>query len=268
MRISSSQCTESRLSGRRHSRERNHRFEASLDASRCNKVQERGGDATNIPPRDRNLKCKEASMPKDLPSPELLRKLLRYEPETGKLFWRERPVEMFEAGTHSALRNCAAWNGRYANKEAFTCVSPQGYLCGRIYSNTYFAHRIIWALCYDVEPDAFIDHIDGDPTNNKLENLRQATKQQNSYNRGRNKNNKSGYKGVYWDNRKQRWLAKIGYDNGLHLLGHFKTPEEAHDAYCRASQKHHHSFANSGETNDQMRSQRLRHQNAAGRAAL
>ena len=69
---------------------------------------------------------------RQLPTPELLRKLLRYVPVTGKLFWRERPVEMFSDNGNGQKANASGWNTRYANKEAFTSNNTKGYRIGHI----------------------------------------------------------------------------------------------------------------------------------------
>jgi hypothetical protein len=102
-------------------------------------------------------------MTKELPSPDLLRKLLRYEPETGKLFWRERDREFFKSD-----RDYKVWNIRFAGKEAFT-ASDCGYKTGKVFGKTYRAHRIIWALQTGAWPRDEIDHIDQDKSNNAWE---------------------------------------------------------------------------------------------------
>jgi len=81
---------------------------------------------------------------KDLPTPEMLRNLLRYDPETGKLFWQERPVEMF--GGKDPQRAQKIFNTRYAGVEAFTCVNAVGYKNGRIFNQGLTAHRVAWAM--------------------------------------------------------------------------------------------------------------------------
>ena len=88
------------------------------------------------------------------PSPDLLRELLRYEPDTGKLFWRERPIEMFTADRHMN-----AWNARYKNHEAFTADDGKGYRQGKIFNKATKAHRVIWTIHYGAWPDDQIDHI-------------------------------------------------------------------------------------------------------------
>ncbi len=88
-------------------------------------------------------------------------------------------------------------------------------------------HRDILGV---TDPKIQVDHKNGDTLDNRRENLRVATSSQSNANRRRNKNNKSGFKGVTWDKRKQTWRATIYHGKQYHL-GYFDTPEGAHDAY-------------------------------------
>lgn len=89
-----------------------------------------------------------------------------------------------------------------------------------------------------------IDHIDGDGLNNQRENLRAATHSQNLMNTGKQSNNTSGYKGVTWQKREQKWLARIMVNNKLHDLGYYNTKEAAAFAYKIAAKKYCGEFAN------------------------
>lgn len=88
-----------------------------------------------------------------------------------------------------------------------------------------------------------VDHRDGDGLNNRKENLRRCTKSQNMMNRGRQANNKTGFKGVFWDKREQRFAAKICTDKKTVFLGQFKDVEQAACAYNIAALKHHGEFS-------------------------
>jgi len=86
------------------------------------------------------------------------------------------------------------------------------------------------------------DHINGDTLDNRKENLRICEQPENSRNRKINKENQSGYKGVYWEIRRRKWRATIRANKKKISLGYFNTPEEAHKAYCEASKKYHGEF--------------------------
>lgn len=178
-----------------------------------------------------------------LPTPEQLRELLRYEPETGKLYWKPRPVEMFSAGNTSAEANCKAWNTRYAGKEAFTSISTHGYRQGSVFDRMYQAHRVIWAVHYGEWPNGEVDHIDTDRLNNRIANLREATHSENKRNQGIRKSNTSGYKGVSWNSGAKSFCAQIYLEGKRIFLGYHATAEAAHAAYCEAAKKYHGEFA-------------------------
>ena len=175
---------------------------------------------------------------KPLPTPDELRQLLRYEPETGKLFWRERRREWFK--TKNAF---GTWNRKYPGQEAFTAFDSKGYLTGRINSRLYKAHRVIWAMCRNAWPLLEIDHINGVKVDNRLSNLRDISTSENARNRGANSNNTTGFKGVSFIRRHGKWRADIMLDRKPYYLGRFDTPEEAHGAYCEAANRLHGEYA-------------------------
>lgn len=162
---------------------------------------------------------------KPLPTPDELRQLLRYEPETGKLFWRARTPEMFADGGHTAAHVCARWNSKFSGKEAFTACS-RGYPVGAIWGTNIQAHRAAWAIYHGEWPTHRIDHIDGNPGNNRIENLRDVTQAENMRNISRRSDNTSGATGVYWRKQRMKWGAYIKADKII-PLGSFKTFDEA-----------------------------------------
>jgi hypothetical protein len=120
---------------------------------------------------------------KPLPDRDLLLQTLRYEPETGKLYWLERPAELFtivDAPKRGATveRGAASWNKGYAGKEAFTYRNDRGYCVGTLFTAQYKAHRVIWKLVYGEDP-LFVDHINMDRADNRLCNLRSITHAEN-----------------------------------------------------------------------------------------
>lgn len=169
------------------------------------------------------------------PSPSVLPDLLRYEPETGKLYWLTRPERLFPN-----LQAHRAWNTKYAGDEAFK-AGLNGYKTGTIFGWKTYAHRVIWALSYGAWPILKIDHINGDRSDNRLSNLRLATDLENAHNSAKHLTNASGYKGV--SAKRGKWTARIRSDGKIFRLGVFDTPELAHEAYCKAAMKHHGEFA-------------------------
>ncbi len=175
---------------------------------------------------------------RQLPSPEVLRQLLRYEPDTGKLFWKERPLGMF--GTKRA---CSTWNARYAGNEALIGDNGVGYRVGRIFDRPFLAHRVIWAIYFGQWPESQIDHINRDRADNRLENLRSATPAQNQFNQPKQSNNTSGFKGVFFDKRRGSWFAAIREKGRNIHLGTFECPLAAAKAYDCAARERHGEFA-------------------------
>lgn len=91
----------------------------------------------------------------------------------------------------------------------------------------------------------YIDYINCDKTDNRWVNLREASHLENQRNRGKNRNNKTGFKGVQLDkrNKKNPYTAVISVSNNQIYLGYFQTPELAYEAYCIASKQYHGEFA-------------------------
>lgn len=146
---------------------------------------------------------------KPLPSPEVLRQLLRYEPETGRLFWKERP------GTSRADR---IFNTKFAGTEAFRSVDHLGYHQSCVSFGgqriQLRAHRVIWAIVTGEWPTADVDHINGKKTDNRLGNLRAATRSQNIANK-RPLGGSSRFIGVSLT-RCGKWQAYVSSDGCRH----------------------------------------------------
>jgi hypothetical protein len=191
-------------------------------------------------------------MPSKLPNPELMRELLRYEADTGHIFWREWPIEMFTDGKQSAEHKRNKLNSTIAGKRAFRAkhgtIANNGsqYRHGLILRRSFLAHRVAWVLHYGEWPAKNIDHINGDRGDNRIGNLRLADHHENLWNVGKHPNNTSGYKGVGWSASNNAWKARIAVKGKRIFLGHFKDKQEAYDAYCAAAEKYHGAFANIG----------------------
>ena len=116
------------------------------------------------------------------------------------------------------------------------------YIKISINKKPYQGHRLAFLYMTGKFPHDLTDHIDGNGTNNKWNNLRLANRLQNLANRKINTNNTSGFKGVYFDKRDKRYYARIGFNGDLNL-GRFSTPEEAHIAYCKAAKEYFGEYA-------------------------
>lgn len=180
---------------------------------------------------------------KPLPTPEQLRQLLRYEPETGRLFWRERTPDLFNGGKHSAEHSCAIWNARYAGREAFTAVDARGYVIGAVFDQSLSGHRVAWALHTGEWPAGSIDHKNGQRTDNRADNLRDADIYGNNRNVASAKGSSSQYLGVCLDKRRGRWRAVIKVNRRQIYLGVFDAENDAAHAYDAAAKIHHGEYA-------------------------
>ena len=118
-----------------------------------------------------------------------------------------------------------------------------GYILIGVDNIIYRAHRLAWLYVYGYLPPAEIDHINGLRGDNRIINLRLATRSQNTSNREAQKNNKCGLKGVSFEKQTCMWKAQICFNGKNRNLGRFYTKESAHSAYAAAALKHHGEFA-------------------------
>jgi heme-degrading monooxygenase HmoA len=158
---------------------------------------------------------------------ERLRELLAYDPAAGVFTWR---VDV----------RGGAWVK--AGHVAGTIHSRDGYRQISICKVQHKAHRLAWLYVTGAWPSEQIDHVNGDRSDNRIANLREASAAGNARNARRRIDNVSGFKGAY-EYRPGKWRAYINKDGRRINLGTFATPEEAHAAYVAAAQEHHGEFA-------------------------
>lgn len=127
--------------------------------------------------------------------------------------------------------------------QQFGCYDKDGYRVGRLKGKGYFEHRLIWLYHYGTWPKDQIDHINGIKDDNRIENLRQVTNQQNSFNK-KSFGKTSKYKGVDWNKNSKKWRAQYGYKGKVYYLGSYETEEEAAEAYRRSTEHLHKEYAN------------------------
>ena len=153
-------------------------------------------------------------------TPRRLMEVLSYAPETGEFVWIKS-----SKGTGVGDKAGTMLNGRIA-------INVDG--------RRYLAHRLAWLYVYGEAPGKFIDHIDGNPANNRISNLRLCSQSENLQNQRRAKaNSRSGFLGVSWRKQTKKWRAVICIGRKAKELGHFDSPEEAHAAYVAAKRIYH-----------------------------
>lgn len=161
-------------------------------------------------------------MTNHLPCPTVLRQLLRYEPETGKLFWKPRPMWMFsDSKRRSALHNCNHWNSTFSGKRAMTNQIQDGRHQGTIFGRQLLASRVVWAIMNGSWPIGQIDHENRDTSDDRISNLRDLTPSQNCKNRSMRADNSSGVTGVSISNRRRKWQARINIGRKRVTIGYF-----------------------------------------------
>lgn len=162
---------------------------------------------------------------KPLPDQSLLNKLLRYDPDTGKLFWRERDAGVY-ANTKRPESNVASFNHAFADKEAFVSTDNDGYHQGWVLGQKTRAHRVIWKMMTGDEPEQ-IDHLNGLPNDNRFLNLAPSSQSENMRNLPKYVRNKSGCTGVGWHKSTGKWYATIRVDGTAHHLGVYADKDVA-----------------------------------------
>jgi hypothetical protein len=156
-----------------------------------------------------------------LPKRDRLRALLAYDENTGVFSWLTPTSNRVKIGDKA------------------TCRDRFGYVVIRLDGVMYKAHRLAWLYYYGEDPPTFIDHIDMDKTNNKIANLRLATKSQNQANTRARRDNALGVKGVYFDAARDKYQVKLRRQH----IGRFDALSDAIAAYKEAATRAFGCFA-------------------------
>ena len=170
------------------------------------------------------MKSAEKIKPEELLTVKDISKYLSYDKDTGHFTWL----------VNTTTRNVGDIAGN---------TNWRGYTSIWINAKQYAAHRLAWAVCNGSWPNGDIDHINEDKSDNRISNLRQATRSQNMFNRGKNKNNTSGFKGVAFCKDTGRWRAQMSIYGKSIKIGRFDTKEEAAKAYLAKAQELRGEFA-------------------------
>ncbi len=153
-----------------------------------------------------------------------LREHFSYDPETGIIRWKKHKFSNLP--------------GRIAG-----CRTPYGYWLLSFYHTRILGHVAAWAIYYGKWPRFEIDHHDLDKGNNRIGNLRRANKSKNGANRPKQKNNTSGFKGVFWSKAAQKWMVQIRARGTLYYVGLFEDKNEAAAAYHAKAEELFGEFA-------------------------
>ena len=154
-------------------------------------------------------------------SQEILKEVITYNRETGDMRWR------------------VSTSARSIKGSAVGSVN-ENRVSVHVLGNRTRLHRLAWLYEYGYLPDTDIDHVDTNPQNNAISNLRLATKKQNRENvRLPNKNNQAGYRGVFFSKKDNLFIAKITHNYKSISVGYFKSAKEASDAYIKAKRRLH-----------------------------
>ena len=133
-------------------------------------------------------------------------------------------------------------SGRQIDLGAAGYKTPQGYIKIKIKKKGHFAHRLIFIWHHGYYPQ-IIDHIDGNKENNRIENLRPATKSENCTNQKLRSTNKSGTKGVSWNAKLNKWKVAINKDYKSLYFGLYDDLELASLVAIEAANLYHKEFS-------------------------
>lgn len=151
--------------------------------------------------------------------------LLRYEPETGKLFWRKAPRRGIAANTEAGKLS-------------------KGHLRITYKGVSYAAHRVAWVCVYgNLSEDVEVDHKNLVRSDNRMDNLRLANRTGNNANQAKRDGFTSKYKGVSWNKNAKKWCAQISIGNITRPLGRYGNELDAHRAYVMAATAAYGEFA-------------------------
>ena len=163
---------------------------------------------------------------------DFLRTIVDYDPASGIFTWKERPIRTgFE-------RMDRVWNSREAGKRAGG-ISKNGSRAISVFNIRYAEHRLAYLWMTGNWPAQEIDHINGNPSDNRWANLRPATHSENSQNTKLRSDNTSGYRGVSKCSRSNKWYAYINIDGKMQPIGRFDSKSDAYDAYMRRRSELH-----------------------------
>ena len=153
---------------------------------------------------------------------------LKYNLNTGVFTWLYKPSKRIRIGEIAGAKK------------------QHGYVEIKIDKKAYLAHRLAWIYVHGEILKECIDHIDNNPHNNAINNLRECSNAENQWNTGLNMKNTSGVKGVYFHNLTRKWRASLRINGKRKYFGGFNTLEQARDFIVDYRTKNHKEFSNHG----------------------
>jgi hypothetical protein len=154
---------------------------------------------------------------------DTLRDVLNYNPKTGEFYWLVKPASRVHIGDRAG-----------------SVETVRGYRVIGLAGKLYKAHRLAWLYVYGNTPAFGLDHINRKPLDNRICNLREATKSQNGGNAIGRRDGR--LKGAYWHSGDQRWYSSLDGE----WLGYYPSEKTAHAAYCKAAKIKYGEFFNAG----------------------
>lgn len=168
----------------------------------------------------------KASYVKPLPSVDRLHRGLDYSPKTGLFCWKDGA------------------KGGVSSGDIAGTLRPNGYIYIRIDKEHYLAHRLAWLYVTGDDPASLeVDHVNGERIDNRIKNLRLASRNEQCHNTGIRSDNTSGVRGVSWDRQYGKWLGRIQINGQTFRLGYFDKLEQAKAARLAAEHKMHGEFS-------------------------